>query len=112
VATLAGQKCTPCQGGTPPLGTDAQALLHEQLHSDWKIVNGHHLSRTFQFADFVTALDFVNKLGAIAEEEGHHPDLLLSWGSVKTDVWTHKIDGLTESDFILAAKADVAFLTA
>jgi 4a-hydroxytetrahydrobiopterin dehydratase len=110
VATLAGQKCKPCQGGTPPLGTDAQALLHEQLHPDWKVVNGHHLSRTFQFPDFVTALDFVNRLGAIAEEEGHHPDLLLKWGSVKADVWTHKIDGLTESDFILAAKADVTSL--
>lgn len=94
------------------MDTGAQRLLLQQLHADWTIVDEHHLSRVFQFPDFAKALEFVNVLGGIAEEEGHHPDLLLRWGSVQTDIWTHKIKGLTESDFILAAKADVAFLEA
>ena len=92
------------------MGTDAQLLLLQQLNEDWTVVDGHHLSRVFQFPNFVEALDFVNALGGIAEEEGHHPDLLLRWGSVQADIWTHKINGLTESDFILAAKSDAAFL--
>ena len=92
------------------MGTDAQNLLLQQLNEDWTVVDGHHLSRLFQFPDFAQALNFVNTLGGIAEEEGHHPDLLLRWGSVQVDIWTHKIDGLSESDFILAAKSDAAFL--
>jgi 4a-hydroxytetrahydrobiopterin dehydratase len=72
----------------------------------WQVVDGHHLTRSFQFPDFKTALEFVNRAGAVAEEEGHHPDLLLAWGKVDVKTWTHKIDGLTESDFILAAKID------
>jgi len=72
----------------------------------WQVVDEHHLTRTFTFPDFKTALDFVNRVGAIAEQEGHHPDLYLSWGKVGVTTWTHKIDGLTESDFILAAKID------
>jgi 4a-hydroxytetrahydrobiopterin dehydratase len=72
----------------------------------WQVVNEHHLTKTFTFPDFQKALDFVNRVGAIAEQEGHHPDLHLSWGKVGVVTWTHKIDGLTESDFILAAKVD------
>jgi 4a-hydroxytetrahydrobiopterin dehydratase len=94
------------------LDADAQKLLLQRLHADWTVVDGHHLSRVFQFPDFLKALEFVNVLGGIAEEEGHHPDLLLRWGSVQADIWTHKIKGLSEADFILAAKADVAFLEA
>ena len=90
-------------GNVPPLtGAELEGLA-QQL-PEWHIVNQHHLVRSFSFPDFRTALDFVNKAGAIAEEEGHHPDLLLSWGKVEVTIWTHKIDGLTESDFILAAK--------
>ncbi|HKF52709.1 MAG TPA: 4a-hydroxytetrahydrobiopterin dehydratase [Candidatus Acidoferrales bacterium] len=74
--------------------------------SDWKAVNEHHLTKTFTFPDFKQALAFVNKVGAIAEEQGHHPDILLTWGKAEVTTWTHKIDGLTESDFILAAKID------
>jgi len=111
VSELAKRKCIPCKGGVPPLSTEAQTLLLEQLHEEWRVVDGHHLSRTLHFPDFVSALAFVNALGAIAEEEGHHPDILLSWGKVLVDIWTHKIDGLTESDFILAAKADVTYLS-
>ena len=76
---------------------------------DWKIVEEHHLSKTFSFPDFKTALDFVNRVGEAAETEGHHPDLCLSWGKVEVKTYTHKIDGLTESDFILAAKIDREF---
>ena len=75
----------------------------------WNVVNNHHLEKDFKFPDFKTALDFVNKAGAIAEEQGHHPDLLLAWGKAAIKIWTHKIDGLTESDFILAARIDRAY---
>jgi len=72
----------------------------------WLVVEAHHLTKAYTFPDFKTALEFVNRAGAIAEQEGHHPDLCLSWGKVEVKTWTHKIDGLTESDFILAAKID------
>lgn len=72
----------------------------------WEVIDGHHLSRSYSFPDFKTALDFVNRVGALAEEQGHHPDIVLCWGKVKLDIWTHKINGLSESDFILAAKCD------
>lgn len=72
----------------------------------WQLVNEHHITRKFDFPDFRSALDFVNKIGELAEQEGHHPDILLGWGRVEVTLWTHKVDGLTESDFILAAKID------
>jgi 4a-hydroxytetrahydrobiopterin dehydratase len=85
-------------------GKELEALA-EQV-PQWKVVDGHHLTRAFKFADFAQALAFVNKVGAIAEEQGHHPDILLAWGKAEVTTWTHKINGLTESDFILAAKID------
>jgi 4a-hydroxytetrahydrobiopterin dehydratase len=103
--SLSEQHCVPCRGGVPPLSGEALVKLEQQLPK-WQVVNGHHLLRTFQFPDFRTALEFVNQVGAIAEAEGHHPDLLLSWGKVEVKIWTHKIDGLTESDFVLAAKIE------
>ncbi len=103
---LAAEKCVPCRGGVPPLtGAEYEPLL-AQLDPAWRVVDGHHLTRDFTFPDFATALAFTNRVGAIAEEEGHHPDLRLGWGKVGVDVWTHKIDGLTRSDFVLAAKID------
>jgi 4a-hydroxytetrahydrobiopterin dehydratase len=102
---LAEKHCVPCRGGVPALRGEALAQMQAQLPG-WQVVDGHHLTRSFQFPDFKTALEFVNRAGAVAEEEGHHPDLLLSWGKVDVKTWTHKIDGLTESDFILAAKID------
>jgi 4a-hydroxytetrahydrobiopterin dehydratase len=72
----------------------------------WKAIHEHHITRTFTFPDFKQALDFVNRVGAVAEEQGHHPDILLTWGKAEITLWTHKIDGLTESDFIMAAKID------
>jgi 4a-hydroxytetrahydrobiopterin dehydratase len=102
---LANRECVPCRGGVPPLTAEERAPLLAQLDG-WKVVDGHHLSKEYAFKDFVTALGFVNRVGEVAERNGHHPDLWLSWGKVRVDVWTHKIDGLTESDFVLAAKCD------
>jgi 4a-hydroxytetrahydrobiopterin dehydratase len=102
---LAEKRCVPCRGGVPPLNREEIARLMPQI-PEWQTVDDHHLTRTYTFPDFRSALDFVNRAGAIAEEQGHHPDLYLSWGKVGVKIWTHKIDGLTESDFILAAKFD------
>ena len=103
--SLAEQHCIPCRGGVPPLKGEELRRLKSQVEG-WDIVSGHHLAKTFRFTDFQAALDFVNRVGAVAEQEGHHPDLFLAWGKVDIQIWTHKIDGLTESDFILAAKID------
>lgn len=102
---LSAKTCVPCRGGVPPLAGQELDALAKQV-PQWKAVNEHHLTRTFTFPDFKQALAFVNKAGAIAEEQGHHPDILLTWGKAEVTTWTHKIDGLTESDFILAAKID------
>ena len=80
--------------------------MKSEVTSDWDVIDGHHLERVWTFSDFESALDFVNAAGAICEQQGHHADFELGWGRVKALIWTHKIDGLTESDFILAAKFD------
>lgn len=90
----------------PPLKGHALAEQHKKLGNNWKLVGEHHLEKEYLFPDFVQALAFTNKIGALAEREGHHPDILLSYGKVKIQLWTHKINGLSESDFILAAKCD------
>lgn len=105
MSDLASKTCVPCRGGVPPLKSSQLAALAAQV-PQWQIVNEHHLTRNFAFPDFRQALDFVNRVGAIAEEQGHHPNILLTWGHAEITIWTHKIDGLTESDFILAAKID------
>ena len=105
MSDLASKTCVPCRGGVPPLKGSQLAELAAQV-PQWQIVNEHHLTRNFAFPDFREALDFVNRVGAIAEEQGHHPNILLTWGRAEITIWTHKIDGLTESDFILAAKID------
>jgi len=102
---LADKTCVSCKGGVPPLTDDEIRPLADQV-IDWKVIHNHHLEKEFKFADFKTALGFVNKVGAIAEEQAHHPDIYLAWGKAQVKIWTHKIDGLTESDFILAAKID------
>jgi len=107
--SLADNKCVPCRGGVPPMEqAKAQAML-KQLERGWQLNKDGHLERLYTFKDFAQALDFVNKVGAVAEAEGHHPDLYLAWGKCKVELWTHKINGLTESDFYMAAKADRAF---
>ena len=105
MSDLADKDCVPCRGGVPPMGRkEAEALL-KQLPG-WTLNAAGHLEKAYDFPDFAAALAFVNRLGAVAEEQDHHPDIRLSWGKAVVEVWTHKIDGLTESDFILAAKAD------
>jgi len=103
---LAKKTCVPCRGGVPPIKGEELKNLQNQVNSGWQVVDEHHLIRNFTFPDFQNALDFVNQVGAIAEEQGHHPDIYLAWGRAEVKIWTHKIDGLTESDFILAAKID------
>lgn len=106
MSDLASKQCVPCMGGVPPLAGEELRSLERQLGGGWQVVDGHHLEKTYEFKDFREALDFTNKLGELAEEQGHHPDIYLSWGKVGVEIYTHKIDGLTESDFVLAAKAD------
>ncbi len=89
----------------PPLKGEELASLLKQVDS-WSVVEEHHITKTFKFPDFRKALEFTNRVGELAEEQGHHPDIHLAWGKVGITTWTHKIDGLTESDFILAAKID------
>ena len=105
---LAAEKCVPCRGGVPALTGEEYEPLLEQLDASWRVADGHHLTREYTFPDFATALAFTNRIGAIAEEEGHHPDIRLGWGKVSVDIWTHKVNGLTRSDFVLAAKIDRA----
>lgn len=100
------KKCRPCVAGTPALKADQLLELQAQLPDGWAVVEEHHLQKLFEFEDFRQALDFTNRVAAVAEAEGHHPTIILAWGRVELNVWTHKIDGLTESDFIFAAKAD------
>jgi len=102
---LADKQCVPCRGGVPALKGAALDPLRNQV-PQWNVVNEHHITRRFTFPDFVKALAFVNKVGALAEEQGHHPDILLTWGKAEITLWTHKVDGLTESDFVMAAKID------
>ena len=105
MSDLAAKTCVPCRGGVPALKGAELAALHQQVPA-WNVVNEHHLTRNYAFPDFRKALDFVNRVGEVAEQQGHHPDILLAWGKAKVTLWTHKIDGLTESDFIMAAKID------
>ena len=103
---LASKQCIPCQGGVPPVGGEQLCSLSNGIASEWTVIEGHHLERTWRFKNFREALDFTNKVGELSEQQGHHPDIELSWGRVKLTIFTHKIDGLTESDFIFAAKVD------
>ena len=102
---LASKTCVPCKGGTPPLKGAELDELRRQL-PEWEVVEEHHLRKVFRFKNFREALDFVNRVGELAEEQGHHPDISFGWGRVEITVWTHKINGLTESDFVFAAKTD------
>ena len=106
MSDLASRQCVPCKGGVPPLRGAELAALHAQLDDGWTVIDEHHLEKEYRFKNFREALDFTNRVGELAEEQSHHPDLLLAWGRVRVTIWTHKIDGLTESDFVFAAKAD------
>jgi len=103
---LSERECKPCQGGVDPLAGEELTNLHAQLGNNWEVIDGHHLQKEYSFENFAEALEFTNKVGALAEEIFHHPDIFLTWGKVKLTIWTHKIDGLNEADFIFAAKVD------
>jgi 4a-hydroxytetrahydrobiopterin dehydratase len=105
VSDLASRECVPCRGGVPPLKGAEISELANQLQ-EWDVIDEHHLQKTYKFSNFREALDFVNRIGELAETQGHHPDICFGWGKVEITIWTHKIDGLTESDFVLAAKID------
>ncbi len=102
---LAEKTCVSCHGGVPPLTPNEIAGLLPQV-TGWNVVDDHHLTKDYKFRNFREALDFVNRVGAVADEQNHHPDIFLAWGKVAIQIWTHKINGLTESDFIFAAKVD------
>ena len=108
MTSLADKNCVPCRGGIPPLKGKPLDELFRMLPTGhtWQVVNEHHLVSKYKFPDFKSALAFVNRVGELAEQQGHHPDILLAWGKVEVTTWTHAVDGLTESDFILAAKID------
>jgi 4a-hydroxytetrahydrobiopterin dehydratase len=105
MSELSSKQCVPCRGGVPPLGGDEIQKLQSQLNG-WDVEREHHLKKSYAFKNFAEALNFVNRIGELAEDQGHHPDICFGWGKVDVTIWTHKIDGLTESDFILAAKID------
>jgi 4a-hydroxytetrahydrobiopterin dehydratase len=106
MSALAEKECVPCKGGVPPLKGQELTRLTGELDQGWRVVDEHHLEKEYQFKDFRGALAFTNRVGELAEAQGHHPDIYLAWGKVKLTIWTHKVNGLTESDFVLAAKAD------
>ncbi len=105
---LVSRKCKPCEAGAKPLKSEQITEQARELGGQWRIIEDHHLEKDFRFKDFKEALAFVNRVGEIAEQEGHHPEICFTWGKVRVKIWTHKVDGLTENDFILAAKADRA----
>lgn len=105
MSELASKTCVPCRGGVPPLKGQELTSLQKQVRG-WNVIEEHHITKIFKFPDFRKALEFVNRVGALAEQQGHHPNISLAWGKVEITIWTHAINGLTESDFILAAKID------
>lgn len=108
MADLEEKHCEPCEGGVPSLDVDDAKDFLEDVSSEWSLVNVPKINRTYEFADFVEAMEFVNEMAEIAEDEGHHPGFSVDWNIVEVTIWTHAVDGLTENDFILAAKLDRA----
>jgi 4a-hydroxytetrahydrobiopterin dehydratase len=106
MSELSSRHCAPCNAETPPIEGSELQRYQEHLNERWKVQEDHHLAARFEFKDFAQAIAFANKVGDVAEAEGHHPEICLSWGWVKLKIWTHAIDGLSENDFILAAKID------
>lgn len=103
---LSARDCIPCKGGVPPLPPEQTKKLLLELSDGWEVVDNHHLQKTVKLKNFAEALQYINRIGEMAEEQHHHPDLELAWGRAAIKIWTHKINGLTESDFIFAAKCD------
>ena len=107
MSDLASRECIPCRGDIPPLEGEELATLYQELGGGWELIDDHHLIKTYRFPNFQQALDFTNRIGALAEEVNHHPNICLGWGRVEVELWTHKIDGLAEADFVWAARADL-----
>jgi 4a-hydroxytetrahydrobiopterin dehydratase len=107
-SALASRRCEACRSDTPPVRGDALVRLLAELGGGWRVVDGPRLVKEYRFRDWREALAFVNRVGEIAEREAHHPDVFLAWGRVRLELWTHAIGGLSENDFVLAAKADAA----
>ena len=103
---LVQKQCIPCRGGIPPLKGDALQALFDQLEKSWEMLDEHHLQKDYAFDSYREAVRFTNLIADLAESEGHHPELLLSFRNVRVSIWTHKIDGMVENDFIFAAKSD------
>ena len=112
MSSLSNKSCVPCRGGIPPLTEKEYEPLLTELGDEWEVIDTHHLEKTILLKNFAEALTLTNQVGSIAEKEGHHPDIELGWGRVKIIIWTHKVDGLSESDFILAAKISAIGKTA
>ncbi len=106
MADLASKKCVPCAGGVPPLQGEELNRLQEQLGGNWKVVDGHHLEKEFTLPTFRANINFVNRVADLAEQQDHHPGIHIDYRRTKIEIWTHKINGLTQSDFVLAAKID------
>ena len=106
MSELAKRDCVPCKGGIPPLAGAELDEWHRKLGGGWQVIDGHHLEKEFRFRNFAEALAFTNRVGELADAQNHHPDIHLAWGRAGITIWTHKIDGLTESDFVFAAKSD------
>jgi len=103
---LASKSCVPCRGGIPPLTAEKARELARDT-PQWRLEeNATRLTRRFEFEDFKKAIEFVNRVAEVAEQEGHHPDIAIHWNQVDLTLWTHKIGGLHQNDFILAAKID------
>jgi 4a-hydroxytetrahydrobiopterin dehydratase len=107
---LADRDCVPCKGGVPPLPARRAEELRRQISAQWTVVDGHHLEREVKLRNFRQAMDLANRIAEIAESQGHHPDLLVSWGRLKISLFTHAINGLHENDFIMAARIDALLL--
>jgi 4a-hydroxytetrahydrobiopterin dehydratase len=103
---LANRQCIPCKGGVSPLKGEILHHYQAELGGEWELLDEQRLEKTYKFKNFREALDFTVRVGELAESAGHHPDIFLTWGKVKLTIWTHKISGLTESDFVMAAKVD------
>lgn len=107
---LSDKKCVACEGGIPPLETEKVKEYMAELGGGWKTENGKKIKKDFKFKDFKEAIIFVNKIAEIAENEGHHPDIHIFYNQVIIELWTHAVGGLSENDFIMAAKIDKLIL--
>ena len=103
---LSEKKCVPCEGGVPPLDSRQIAEIKKQISSDWTVLENSRIKKKYLFVNFKHTMEFVNKVASLAEAEGHHPEMHVSYGEVEIELWTHAIKGLSENDFIMAAKID------